>query len=495
MLYQFHTRIWMTELAQRLGRPATLADIPDDVIRTWADLGFEWVWPLGVWQTGSEGPVISRTHPGLRDDYARMLPDFTDADISGSPFAIIAYSVHRDFGGDAALAQFRQRLASHGLKLLLDFIPNHVALDHPWAAAHPEFFVHGSPEAVAAAPQNFMPRATRVGLRNLAHGRDPYFDGWTDTLQLNYRHAGLRAAMLDQLQSVAARCDGVRCDMAMLLLPHVIQQAWAELSLPADGSSPIDDSFWAWAIPVVKARFPDFQLMAEVYWDLEYTLQQQGFDLTYDKRLYDRLHIWDARGVHDHLLADLDYQRRSVRFLENHDEPRAASNFSPEVHPAAATIAFMVPGFRFFHDGQFTGWTARESVHLSRRPAEPVNPVIHEFYFRLLQTLRRPVLRFGTWRLLEARPAWHDNPTHTQFICFSWTLADQRLLVCVNYAPSPAQCYVQLPWADLPCQPIRLRDLFSDHVYDRSGDDLASRGLYLDVPPWTPHAFEVSLLS
>ena len=61
--------------------------------------------------------------------------------------------------------------------------------------------------------------------------------------------------------------------------------------------------------------------MAEVYWDLEWTLQQQGFDYTYDKRLYDRLREGHARPVREHLYAGLDYQVKLARFLENHDDP------------------------------------------------------------------------------------------------------------------------------------------------------------------------------
>ena len=113
--------------------------------------------------------------------------------------------------------------------------------------------------------------------------------------------------------------------MAMLLLPDVIQRTWGDRSRPADGTAPIDVSFWPEAIRAVRGEHPGFLFMAEVYWDLEWDLQQQGFDYTYDKRLYDRLHGRDAAGVRGHLCADAEFQHRSVRFLENHDEPRAAA--------------------------------------------------------------------------------------------------------------------------------------------------------------------------
>ena len=178
----------------------------------------------------------------------------------------------------------------------------------------------------------------------MAFGRDPYFDGWADTFQLNYRHAGFREARIAELGAIADRCDGVRCDMAMLLQPAIIQRTWGDRSRPADGSPPKDNPFWPEAIAAIKRRHPGFTFAAEVYWDMEWELQQAGFDYTYDKRLYDRLVEGAATPVREHLMADPGFQERSLRFIENHDEPRAAATFSPEMHRAAATIALLARG-------------------------------------------------------------------------------------------------------------------------------------------------------
>src|ERR1700676_3754909 len=218
-LYQVHTRLWLSELGERLGRTTTLDDIPDADLDRIASVGFDWVWPLGVWQTGPASRQVSLRDPGCRQGYREVLPDFTDADVCGSPFAVQSYSVHADFGGDSSLARLRQRLQERGVRLLLDFVPNHTGLDHAWVKEHPEFYVHGTEADLIREPHNYCRMETRRGSIVLAYGRDPYFPGWTDTLQLNYRHPGLRAAMIAELRSVADRCDGVRCDMAMLLLP------------------------------------------------------------------------------------------------------------------------------------------------------------------------------------------------------------------------------------------------------------------------------------
>jgi hypothetical protein len=283
--------------------------------------------------------------------------------------------------------------------------------------------------------------------------------------------------------------------MAMLVLPEVIARTWGELSRPADGSDPADTSFWAEAVPAVRRAHPGFVFMAEVYWDLEWELQQQGFDYTYDKRLYDRLRDRQAGAVRKHLWAESDFQRKSVRFLENHDEPRAADTFPRAVHEAAATVAFLVPGLRFFHEGQLEGRKVRVSMHLGRRREEPADEGVKGYYARLLEVLKRPEVRDGSWRLRECRPAWGDNPTWNQFLAFTWEAADRRLLVVVNYGPDPGQCYVSLPMPELRGRTWRLSDLtHPEHVYDRDGDELATIGLYLDMLAWGYHVFEVTPL-
>ena len=235
-----------------------------------------------------------------------------------------------------------------------------MAPDHPWVSEHPDFFVSGTEEQLAAQPQNYCRVGKGPGARILAYGRDPYFDGWPDTLQLNYGNPALQEAMLGELRRIARQCDGVRCDMAMLVLPEVFERTWGISASP----------FWPGATEAVRKKVPGFLFLAEVYWDLEWTLQQQGFDYTYDKRLYDRLEEGHARPVREHLFAGLDFQDRLARFLENHDEPRAAATFAPEEHRAAAILTFLTPGLRFFHQGQREGKRVRIPVHLGRGPDE-----------------------------------------------------------------------------------------------------------------------------
>ncbi len=509
-LYQINTRVWLNELSRLAGRPMTLDDVPDDTLDGWAAAGFDWIWLLSVWRTGPAGRAISRTHAPWRSEFLHTLPDCVDDDIQGSGFAIADYSLDPRLGGAESLARFRQRLRVRGLRLMLDFVPNHTALDHPWVAARPELYVQGDAPLLAREPRNYtrigsglsgsglsgsgLRGSGRIGSaggeRVLAYGRDPYFEGWPDTAQLDYSQPATRQAMEGELLRVASQCDGLRCDMAMLVLPDVFERTWGRPTAP----------FWPAAIAKLRDRHPDFQLLAEVYWDREWDLLQQGFDYAYDKRLYDRLRDHTARDIRGHLAADIRFQRRLTRFLENHDEPRAAAVFARPRHEAAAVIAFLAPGLRFFHQGQLEGRRLRISPHLVRGPGEPVDGALARFYEQLLGALRDPTVRRGEWTLLDCGPAWEGNPSHDGFVAQLWhePRGERITLAVANFAHDRGQCFARFPAAvggKLRGRNWRLVDGVGPEIYERDGDDLADRGLYLDMPPMGRHVFRMHVPS
>ncbi len=481
-LFQLNTRVWLTQRSEQLGRPATLDDITDADLDRIRAQGFEWVWLLSVWQTGEAGQHVSRTQEAWRKEFLETLPDLREADIAGSGFAITGYNAHPALGGSESLARVRARMAKRGLQLMLDFVPNHMALDHPWRQLFPDYFVQGTEDDLRNQPANYIRLGTATGDRIFAYGRDPYFSGWPDTLQLNYANPELAEAMTRELIHIADQCDGVRCDMAMLIVPEVFERTWGKKPRP----------FWTQAIRRVKDHHPGFLFMAEVYWDMEWELQQQGFDFTYDKRLYDRLRDGKSVPVHDHFCATLEFQLKLVRFLENHDEPRAAATFPFDQHEAAAVLSYFSPGLRFFHQGQMEGRLKRISPHLVRGPQEPVNPRLQNFYQKLLAVLNRPAFQTGRWTLLECVPAWGGNDSNHNYIAFSWEGGNQEhYIAAVNYAAERGQCFVRLPFADIGNTEWRLTDLLGDSSFDREGNDLSTRGLFLDERAWKYYLFEL----
>jgi hypothetical protein len=482
-LYEINTRVWLCRLSQEAGKPVTLADIDDATLDDLARRGFDWIWLLSVWQTGAASRAVSRSNPTWRAEFQAVLPDLTEEDICGSGFAISAYEVDEALGGKAALAAFRARLAARGLLLMLDFVPNHTALDHPWVKTRPDFYVQGSEQARAAAPENYYRVETDQGPRTLAYGRDPNFPGWPDTLQLDYANPALQAAKTAELLAIAEQCDGLRCDMAMLLLPEIFQRTWGRTPAP----------FWPAAIAAVRRARPGFTFLAEAYWDLEWDLQQQGFDYCYDKRLYDRLRHSDAGALRAHLAAGLDYQDRLARFLENHDEPRAAASFPWPRHQAAATVTYFAPGLRFFHQGQLEGARMRVPVHLRRGPVEAPDPDVAAFYDKLLAVLKeQDAFRDGAWSLIPPQPAWAGNPTWQDFVSYAWRTRDGGgRVVVVNYSDHQAQCRLRLPFSGLAGSQFRLTDMMGSEVYVRDGNGLIDPGLYIDLGAWRCNVFRL----
>ncbi len=484
-LYQVNTRVWLNKISRQIGRSATLDDISDVELDELANLGFDWVYFLTVWQTGQAARQVSRSYPEWLTEYQELLPDLQEEDICGSGFAITSYTLNTSFGEPEALMRLRDRLHQRGLKLMLDFVPNHTAPDHPWVQEHPEYYVTGTESLLTEQPHNYLKIDLPEGSTVLAYGRDPYFGGWPDTLQLNYGSSALQIAMSDELLKISQCCDGLRCDVAMLILPEIFERTWGIAIEP----------FWSKAIAQVREQHPDFVFMAEVYWNLEWTLQQQGFDYTYDKPLYDLLREQNAGLVRSHFCADLDYQKKSVHFLENHDEARVASTFALDIHKAAAVLAYFCTGLRFFHQGQLQGLTQKISVHLGRSPEQPTDLGLQKFYRQLLDVLRLSAVRNGDWQLLESKSAWGGNLTWDCFVAFGWQGRDgERFVIVVNYSATQAQCYLKLPFSEMSQKHYLLRDRLSAVVYERDGDKLLERGLYLDLPPWGYHVFEFTAL-
>jgi len=363
IVYEINTWLWLRQLSQDYGREITLATVPGAVIEQLAAWHFDAIWLMGVWH---RGPATRRSALNYLQEYRQALPDIRATDVAGSAYAIRAYEVEPQLGGREGLAIFRGQLQRQGLKLILDYVPNHVASDHRWLYEHPEYFMQGRPADAERCPEAFF--RTPAGAV-IARGRDPYFPPWIDTAQLNAFQPGLRQAVIQTLIDIGEQCDGLRCDMAILMLNAVFARTWG---LPAS-AQPTSD-YWTEIMPAVRAAHPHLLFMAEVYWDMEHRLQKQGFDYTYDKRLYDRLLKGEIEAIKAHLAADLAYMRANIRFIENHDEPRAMASLGEDRQKPAAALICTLPGAALLHQGQLQGRRVKLPVQITRQAAEPARP-------------------------------------------------------------------------------------------------------------------------
>jgi len=477
-VYEINTAVWLERLGRSRGRPLALDEVPEGEWDALAALPVDAVWLMGVWQRSPEGLRIALSDPGLSAGFKAALPDVRPEDVIGSPYCVRDYVVDERFGGTVALRAARAALEGRGVGLILDYVPNHVAPDHPWTTSLPNCFIAATEVELTEHPEAFI-RTAGGGI--FARGRDPYFPPWPDVVQLNAYAPALRDAVAEMLIGVGAHCDGLRCDMAMLMTNEVFGRTWGERAGPA----PAED-YWPTLIGRVKQVHPDLLFMAEAYWDMEWTLQQQGFDLCYDKRLYDRLVHDPPDAVHGHLQADRDYQERLIRFIENHDEPRAAATFGGEQARAAAVVMSTLEGARLFHDGQFEGRRVHVPVFLGRAPDEPVDEELRAFYERLVRAVAESGLRDGDWTLCSCE-GWPDNDSYLQLVSWGWSTPGSRHLVVVNLSDAPAQAQVRVPWADLAGRTWELEDRLGGQRFERSGDDLGAAGLYVGLEPWAYH--------
>ena len=484
VIYEINTWVCLSELSRTYKRPVNLATVPEEEWDALASYGFDALWFMGVWERSPLGIEISMRNKGLLEDFKRALPDFSAQDNVGSPYCVRHYVVDKHLGGPEGLAAARKALAKRGIRLILDFVPNHVAPDHPWAFEHPEYFIQGDTKDLEREPGSFFETGGKIS----ACGRDPYFPAWPDVLQLNAFQPGLREAVIETVSKIADQCDGIRCDMAMLLLNDIFERTWGSRA----GEKPAND-YWRTVIPAVKAKHAEFRFIAEAYWDLEWELQQQGFDFCYDKKLYDRMERADPESVRQHLLADFPYQQKMVRFIENHDEPRAAATFSPGKGRAAAVAILTLIGAKLLHEGQFEGRIIRLPVFLGRRSDEPVDQDLVDFYDRLLKETNRDVFRNGEWRLCE-RTGWPDNQSCQNLLTWCWVKGEERYVVVINFCPDPVQARICLPWDELRGKEWRLHDVLCGNSYDRNGNEMRESGLYVELGPWQCHLFQASAL-
>lgn len=436
LVYEINTRVWLRELSQKAQKQITLANIPLSEFHRWRDLNFNAIWLMGVWTPSQKGRQLALENPDYREDYFRALPDWTPDDLASSPYSIVNYQVATDLGGDSALEKFRSQLAEHEIKLILDFVPNHTALDHPWVETFPDFYVQVSADVYKQTPSNYY--SPKEGLY-LTCGRDPYFPPWVDSLQLNYANPDVHDAMIANLKKVAGMCDGVRCDMAILQLKDIYNQIWQSLS----GEMP--EEFWERAIAEVKRKQPHFLFIAEAYWNKEWELQRLGFDFTYDKRFYDWLCVGDIQSIKSHLQSDWSFQERLVRFIENHDEPRATEALQKN-HKVAALVTLTAPGMHLVHEGQIEGARIKQAIRLLRRQPEPADQCVQGFYERVLRIMRQTPISRGTFNLLELQG--DDN---SQVIGFERRngVKSRLLITLANFSDRPIELSFKTDGFDL----------------------------------------------
>ena len=481
-LLEINTRIWI----KKFGTDKTLSSVTQKQIDYWKELGYDLVWFMGIWKNNKDAVKQYCFEPELITRYNDSLKNWTNKDVIGSPYSIDKYEVNPILGSFDDLVELKARLNKKGIKLILDFVSNHFSAKSSLIWSNKEIFLPADEIFFKNDPFTFY-NSPANDKEYLAHGRDPLFPPWKDTAQINFYSKDARKFLINTLLSLADVCDGVRCDMAMLPLNNVFYNTWIGV-IKKYGFERPEKEFWEEAISAVRKKKKDFIFIAETYWDLEWQLQKLGFDFTYDKRLTDRLVGGDIHSIKDHLRADIEFQQKSVRFLENHDEDRAVVKFGRERSLAAGMIISTIPGMSLFFDGQCDGKRVKLPLQLGREPEEKQDEKVKEVYRKIFSITNRKIFKEGKWRLIEPTEVSEKDRSFENLLAWQWSLGNEMIIVVINYNNSTSRCRIKFDVKD-KSDSIILLDIFNEVEYKRSIAEINEKGLFIELKSFSSHVF------
>ena len=319
----------------------TFNDIDNTALDAIKDLGFTHIWLTGILEHASES---TGTHPDITKGRA------------GSPYAVTDYhAVDPDLGTMADFEQLVDRIHGKGMKVIIDFIPNHLARQNKGFDPCNFYYCEGqafvSPRRVSELPYEEYP-AKATG--NNVFAPNPSLNDWYDTVKLNYDEHDTWEKMLEILRFWCSKdVDGFRVDMAEM----------------------VTVAFWQWVIAELRKDYQPI-MIAEIYQpDLYKPFLEAGFDYLYDKvGLYNTLERVLCEGHEakeiSQVWKDLDeMDAHMLRFMENHDEKRLASpqfvGGAFAALPAVALSALMNTGPFMVYNGQESGENAVGDVGYS----------------------------------------------------------------------------------------------------------------------------------
>jgi glycosidase len=415
-----NTRLWLNDLGQKYNKKITIDTIPDE---EWAEKlnNYDIFWFMGIYLPSqfSANHAKKYTH-----QYTHALPDIDpNKDVVASPFAVADYlpSPHVVESWEA-WDKMVEKLHKADKKVYVDFVPNHTAVDHPWATEHPEYFIQSNKEQFLRHPNLYQAVNDQSGQTHyLAHGKDPNYPEWSDTLQLNYGQEAVHHIMTEKLLSLVEHVDGVRCDMAMLLNSSTFLRTWGWTLNEEEKQYIQNHQFWQEAIPKAKAKAEslkkdDFEFMAEAYWEKD--ILAKDFDFIYRDELYKHL-LRVARGEKPHYLrehiahllncAQKQEQCKDTVYLENHDEERAVKIMGKDFSKAAAALISFLPNtMLLINQGQEDGRSIRPPMQISRSPKEKNDLELKNYYQRLMELKQSKLFREGQWSMAQVNTSSED---------------------------------------------------------------------------------------
>lgn len=481
LLYEINTRVWIFELREKYGSSINLGNIPEielDEISKY----FDWIWFMGIWDHSKIDEKFIEEHPGLINEVEGALDDWQIQDIIGSPYSIKNYKINSIIGDLSDFRNLRERLNKKGVKVMVDFVPNHFGMESRLPLDEPDYFINLEKKPGFEIINLFNKVDTKKGVRWIAHGKDPYFPPWDDTYQVNIFNENLRNYLIKVLKYISSISDGVRCDMSMLLNNEVFDATWGWLNI--DKLNALKDEFWNIAIREVKNQNPNFVFLAEVYWDLEVDLLSKGFDYAYEKKLYDNLISKNNNEIFERIMSTKNHIDKMCRFMENHDEDRLSSRMTDLENISAMAIIMTMPGLILIHQGQIEGNKIRVPVQLKRKSKEIAIDKIRFAYEKLF--MFHKMIRDGIWIINDV--VISNNDDEVNIFSWSWIYDNQVYVIIINNSDKVINSAIEFNFK---------HDLFNNNrlnYYDHYNSMNSRVSLFNNSINWISKPYEINLL-
>ncbi|MEO0141831.1 MAG: alpha-amylase family glycosyl hydrolase, partial [candidate division WOR-3 bacterium] len=464
-----HTYVWLYQLSRKYQRQITRLDqIPDEELDLLSDWGFNALWLIGIWERSQASAKIKKL--------------CGNPEAIASAYSIYDYVVASDLGGEAAFNNLKERAIKRNIRIAVDIVPNHTAIDSLWIKEHPEWFIQtdtlpffnykfngpnlsDDPEIEIYIEDGYYTRTDAAvvfklvdrksgRIRYIYHGNDGTSTPWNDTAQLNFLIPEVREAVIKKIIEVARKSPIIRLDAAMTLTKRHYQRLWfpepgkggdipsrTQWSMSRNEFNRLfPKEFWREVVERIARETPDTLLLAEAFWLMEgYFVRNLGMHRVYNSAFMNMLKMEHNREYHQVLKNILEFNpeilRRFVNFMSNPDELTAVDQFGKDdKYFGVCVLLATMPGLCMFAHGQIEGFKEKYGMEYRRSYWEemPDEYLIKRHQKEIFPLLKKRYLFSGVENFLLYNFYDEQGRINDNVFAYSNRFGKERVLVVYN---------------------------------------------------------------